>query len=54
MIGCIMSLVTEAGGFKIDRSEIRGETIFLSVGVFLAWFNLLKYLEWNAKVCVLM
>jgi hypothetical protein len=52
LIGCSMSLNTEAGGFAVDRGEIRGETFFLSMGLILSWFNILKYFEWNTKVCV--
>jgi hypothetical protein len=47
-----MSLNTEAGDFTVDRGAIRGETFFLSFGLILAWFNLLKYFEWNTKVAV--
>ena len=50
LIGCSMSLNTEAGDFTVDRGAIHGETFFLSFGMILAWFNILKYFEWNIKV----
>ena len=51
LIGCSMVLATKDGAFNTDLREVAGEEAFLSIGIFLAWFNLLKYFEWSTKAC---
>ncbi len=44
--------MSQEADVEINRGDMAGETVTLAVGVFLSWFNLLKYLEWDIKVCL--
>ena len=50
LIGSALSVSQEAGDFSIDHGDIRTERFFIAIGLLLAWFNMLKYVEWSTKV----
>ena len=52
ILGGSTSLAAMASGYQIDRGEVKAETFFLSLGLFLSWFNLLKYLQFSTKARV--